>query len=104
MQRERWLSGQRTGARPLTRSFYGWWPTAVFLARAGFIVIWLPLDVRCCRPVLARGWHGVIAGTGCCIALLHVLQRGAALATREIRQGHAAGSLDRPRRLQSRGL
>ena len=72
MQRERWLSGQRYGDRPLTRSFYGWWPTAVFLARAGFIVIWLPLDVRCCRPVLARGWHGVIAGTGCCIALLHV--------------------------------
>jgi hypothetical protein len=32
------------------------------------------------------------------------LQRGAALATREIRQGHAAGSLDRLRRLQSRGL
>ena len=32
--------------------------TAAFLVRAGFLVIWLPLDVGGFRLVLARDWHG----------------------------------------------
>jgi hypothetical protein len=31
--------------------------TAAFLVRAGFLVVWLPLDTPGFRPVLARGWH-----------------------------------------------
>jgi hypothetical protein len=44
---------------PLRRSFHGWRPTAAFLARAGFLVVWLTTDVRGFRSVLARGWHEV---------------------------------------------
>jgi hypothetical protein len=30
-----------------------------FLVTAGSVVVWIPLDVRGFRLVLARGWHGV---------------------------------------------
>ena len=29
------------------------------LVSAGFLIVWLPPDVRGFRPVLARGWHGL---------------------------------------------
>jgi hypothetical protein len=50
-------SGQAPLDLLLTRSFYGWWPTAVFLVSAGFLVLWLLPSVSGFRPVLARGWH-----------------------------------------------
>ena len=31
---------------------------AVFLVRAGLLIVWLQLNVSGFRPVLARGWHG----------------------------------------------
>jgi hypothetical protein len=31
---------------------------AVFLVRAGSLIVWLQLNVSGFRPVLARGWHG----------------------------------------------
>jgi hypothetical protein len=34
------------------------WPTAAILVSAGFLVVWLQLDVRGFRTVLARRWHG----------------------------------------------
>jgi len=43
--------------RPLTRSFHVLGSTAAFLVKAGFLVVWLPLDVYGFRLVLARGWH-----------------------------------------------
>jgi hypothetical protein len=48
----------RTADRPLTRSFLGQRRTAAFLVSAVALAVWLPLDVRGFRPVLARGWHG----------------------------------------------
>ena len=38
--------------------------TAAFLVRAGFLVVWLPLDTRDFRLVLARGWHGPLPSQG----------------------------------------
>jgi hypothetical protein len=32
-------------------------PTAAILVGAGSLIVWLLLDVRGFRPVLARGWH-----------------------------------------------
>jgi hypothetical protein len=43
--------------RPLTRSFHGLRSTAVFLVRAGFLVVWIPLSICRFGPVLAHGWH-----------------------------------------------
>src|ERR1700733_1993365 len=40
-----------------TRSFQVLRSTAAFLMRAGFLVVWLPLDVCGFRLVLARRWH-----------------------------------------------
>jgi hypothetical protein len=34
-------------------------PTAATLMSAGFLVVWLPLDVHGYRLVLARGWHAL---------------------------------------------
>ena len=48
----------RTRDLPLRRSFHTLRSTAAFLVRAGFLVVWLPLDVSGFCPVLARGWHG----------------------------------------------
>ena len=38
-------------------------PTAAFLVRAGFLVVWLPLDVCGFRPLLARDWHDQLGRT-----------------------------------------
>jgi hypothetical protein len=43
--------------RPLRRSFHVPGPTGASLVRAAFLVVWLPLDVRGFRPVLACAWH-----------------------------------------------
>ena len=51
------LNATRTRDLPLRRSFRALRSTAASLARAGFFVIWLPLNVRGFCPVLARGWH-----------------------------------------------
>jgi hypothetical protein len=45
---------------PLRRSFHMLGSTAVLLVRATFPVVWLRLDVRGFRLVLARGWHGTL--------------------------------------------
>jgi hypothetical protein len=47
---------------PLRRSFRIPWSSAAILLGAGFLVVWLPPDVRRFRLVLARGWHGASAG------------------------------------------
>ena len=43
----------------LRRSFHAAGQPAAFLIRAGPLIVWLPLNVSGCRPVLARGWHEV---------------------------------------------
>ena len=52
------LLATHLGDRLLRRSFHRHLSTAAFLVRAGFLVVWLPLDVGGYRLVLARGWHG----------------------------------------------
>lgn len=48
----------RTRDLPLRRSFHAVSQPAVFLVRAGLLIVWLQLNVSGFRPVLARGWHG----------------------------------------------
>jgi hypothetical protein len=48
----------RTTELLLRRSFHAGGQAAVFLIRAGLLVVWLQLNVSGFRPVLARGWHG----------------------------------------------
>jgi hypothetical protein len=48
----------RTADLPLTRSFHLLGSTAALLVSAGFLIVWLRLDVCGFRPVLARGRHG----------------------------------------------
>ena len=50
----------RTRDLPLRRLFHAGGQPAVFLVRAGLLVLWLQLDVSSFRPVLARGWHGLL--------------------------------------------
>jgi len=52
-------TGPATGSfeQPLTRSFRDGWSAAAFLARAGFLVVLVPLDGCRFRLVLARDWH-----------------------------------------------
>jgi len=47
----------RTRDLPLMRSFHAGGQAAVFLIRAGLLIVWLQLNVSGFRPVLARGWH-----------------------------------------------
>jgi hypothetical protein len=56
------MNGAPTATRtldlPLRRSSHVLRSTAALLMSAGFRVVWLPLEVRRFRPVLARLWHG----------------------------------------------
>jgi hypothetical protein len=57
-------NGRRlAGDLPLRRSFRDGRSGAAFLVRASLVVVWLPLNVRGSRPVLARGWHVVHLST-----------------------------------------
>jgi hypothetical protein len=44
----------------LTMSIPGRDSTAAMLARAGFVVVLVPVNVSGFRSILARGWHGGI--------------------------------------------
>lgn len=54
---QRGATCMQTPELPLRRSSHGLRSTAAFLVSAGFLVVWLPLDVHGFRLVLARGWH-----------------------------------------------
>jgi hypothetical protein len=43
----------------LAKTFRGPWPSAAFLIRASFLVVWVPFYVSSFRRVLARGWHAL---------------------------------------------
>lgn len=72
--------------------------TAAFLGVAGFLVVWLPLDVHGFRLVMARGWHDVD----------HFRVRGAERLLRPTqgeghREAEPEGCLKRPRSM-TRGV
>jgi hypothetical protein len=54
------LNATRTRNLPLRRSSRVLGSTAAFLVGAGFLVLWLPPDIRRFRLVLARGWHAPV--------------------------------------------